>query len=154
MGRTSSSNWSADQSNLVGSASAGISYPGLQQDFCTLWHELVEEARYQRPYSIPSQILRAIRHHYIALHQGTDAAPTTFSSFFAMMEPSSYPLCDIASHRPNSTAVPAPNSRVVSLLTQPQCFTQCLPSPLCLWRHHRFTTSQRSWHHRGSPFAI
>ena len=92
--------------------------PGLQQDFCTLWNELVQEARNQGSYRIPSAILREIHHHYIALHQGTDTAPT--SSYFVRMQPSSYPLCDIASHRPNSTAhVPVPNSQAVSLLTQP-----------------------------------
>ena len=54
------------------------------------------------------KILRDIRHIYIALHQGTDAVPTAFSastdSFDPVLEqPSSYPLCDIASHHPDST---------------------------------------------------
>jgi hypothetical protein len=91
--------------------------PGLQHDFCTLWNELVQEARNQRlPYTTPVRILREIRHLYIALHQGTDAAPTAFSaSTFEfnpiLYRPSSYPLCDIASHRPDSTAhVSVPNS--------------------------------------------
>ena len=52
---------------------------GLQHDFCTLWNEIVQEARKQGYYSPPVRIVREIRHHYIALHQGTDAAPTAFS---------------------------------------------------------------------------
>ena len=99
--------------------------PGLQQDFCTLWNESVQEARIQGSMSIPARILRRLRHHYVALHEGTDAAPTTFSastdSFdFLEMRPSLYPFCDIASHRPNSiTHVPVPNPRAASLFTQP-----------------------------------
>ena len=89
---------------------------GLQHDFCTLWNEIVQEAKKRRPYSLPVAILREIRHHYIALHQGTDAAPTALSpstrSFDDILfEPSSYPLCDIASHR--TDCVPLP------LFTQP-----------------------------------
>jgi hypothetical protein len=83
---------------------------GLQHDFCTLWNEIVQEAKNQEPSSLVSDsvyTLRRIRHHYIALHQGTDAAPTAFSpstdSFDSILrEPLSYPLCDIASHRPDS----------------------------------------------------
>ena len=89
--------------------------PRLQHDFCTLWNELVQEAR---RHTIPVYILREIRHLYIALHQGTDASPTLFSNFtnidITLFVPSSYPLCNIASHRPGSTAyVPAPNSHAV-----------------------------------------
>ena len=89
--------------------------PRLQHDFCTLWNELVQEAR---RHTIPVYILREIRHLYIALHQGTDASPTLFSNFtnidITLFVPSSYPLCNIASHRPDSAArVPAPNSRAV-----------------------------------------
>ena len=74
---------------------------GLQHDFCTLWNEIVQEAKKQGSYR-HVHILREIRHHYIALHQGPDAAPTTFS-LSADNIPwhlSLYPLCDIASHRP------------------------------------------------------
>ena len=78
---------------------------GLQHDFCTLWNEIVQEARNQADYSTPVYILREIRHHYIALHQGTDAdltafSPSTRSLDSILFEPSSYPLCDIVSHRP------------------------------------------------------
>ena len=77
----------------------GNTLSGLQHDFCTLWNEIVQEAMNQGPYTTPVGFLNAIRHHYIALHQGTDASPT---AFFPAWMPSSYPSCDIASHRPDS----------------------------------------------------
>ena len=96
--------------------------PSLQRDFCTLWNEISQEARDQvnrRSFStlsstlssVPVLILRDIRHIYIDLHRGTDAVPTAFTdatdSFDAILEqPSSYPLCDIASHHPDSTTHP------------------------------------------------
>jgi Family of unknown function (DUF6535) len=75
--------------------------PGLQHDFCTIWNELVEEARNHQhsSYDTRVEILRSIRLLYITLHQGTDAAPTAFSHGFITPEPSSFPFCDIASHR-------------------------------------------------------
>ena len=75
----------------------------LQHDFCTLWNEIFQEAREQGPLRDPVRILKEIRHHYIALHQGTDAAPIEFSlstrSDDRVLDwPSSYTFCDIASH--------------------------------------------------------
>ena len=83
--------------------------PRLQHDFCTLWNEIVQEARNRGPRSNPVSILRWIRHLYITLHQGTEAAPTAFSvsthwSDDILRQPSSYPFCNLASHRPDSTA--------------------------------------------------
>jgi hypothetical protein len=79
--------------------------PRLQHDFCTLWNEIAQRARDQGSYATPSFILKRIHHLYIALHQGTDAAPTAFSAStyeytYILFEPSSYPFCKIASHRP------------------------------------------------------
>jgi hypothetical protein len=97
----------------------------LQHDFCTLWNETVEEARKQGPSASHVDILKKIRHLYIALHQGTAAAPTAFSASTdkydqILLNPSSYPLCKIASHRPDPTAhLSVPNSSVVSLPIQP-----------------------------------
>ena len=96
--------------------------PGLQHDFCTLWNEFAQEARSQpsQGSSTPIQILCEIRHLYIALHQGTGAAPTAFSASTNRFDrvlryPMSYPFCDIVSHLPNSTVfVPVPNSRAVT----------------------------------------
>ena len=73
--------------------------PVLQQEFCLLWNEISQGARNQGPYSIPTLILGEIRHLYVALHQGTGA----LSLDFTLGQPSSYPPCDIASHRPDST---------------------------------------------------
>ena len=84
--------------------------PVLQHDFCALWNEFVEEARIQGSFSIPTQILSGIRRLYVDLHQDTDAAPTAFSAStdslnLILLQPSSYPLCNIASHRhlPNAS---------------------------------------------------
>ena len=99
--------------------------PRLQHDFCRLWNELVQEARIRGPHTTPTHILRWTRHLYLALHQGTDAAPTAFSastpSFDRILsQPSSYPLCNIAGHRPDSTAlVPVAISGTAPLPTQP-----------------------------------
>jgi hypothetical protein len=87
----------------------GNTLPRLQHDFCTLWNEVHQEARNKGYDSRPVYFLRRIRHLYIALHQGTDAAPTAFSASTAwnddiLDQPSSYPVCSIASHRPDSTA--------------------------------------------------
>ena len=83
--------------------------PGLQHDFCTLWNEIVQEAMKQGHACTNAFILKDLRHLYIALHQGTDAAPTAFSPSTdrfdpIMFAPSSYPSCDIPSHRPDSIA--------------------------------------------------
>ena len=67
--------------------------PRLQHDFCTLWNEIVQVNK-EGLCSLAFWILCEIRHHYSASHQGTDAAPTA----------SLFPQCNIASHRPGSTA--------------------------------------------------
>ena len=102
----------------------------LQHDFCTLWNELVREAWSREGRSnlhIPIAILQRIRSLYITLHQGTDAVPPEFSAFTGdnplVDNPSSYPLCDIPSHRDSTAPIPDLNSHAVSpstqLLTQP-----------------------------------
>ena len=84
--------------------------PQLQHDFCSLWNEIVQEAHTRRPYSAPVFILREIRHLHIALHEGTYSPPTAFSASTAhgedsVWDPSSYPLCNVSSHR---TSIPPP----------------------------------------------
>jgi hypothetical protein len=76
---------------------------GLQHDFCALWNEITQEARSRGSSPIPYQFLRPIRHLYIALHQGTDAAPSAFdastSNYSGVLDyPFSYPLCNIPGH--------------------------------------------------------
>ena len=93
--------------------------PELQHDFCTVWNELVREARGGRRPIICIHILRLIRHLYIALHQGTESAPATFSASTDRPSPYMYMLCNIASHRPGSTPrVP---------VTQPRDFPDAPP---------------------------
>jgi hypothetical protein len=80
--------------------------PELQHDFCALWNQVVREAKNGEVYSYPVRILGEIRHYYIALHRGTDAAPTAFSESTDTIddildEPSSYPLCNLPSHSSN-----------------------------------------------------
>jgi hypothetical protein len=92
--------------------------PRLQRDFCTLWNELVQEARNRVPPTTPVLILNLIRHLYIALHQDTDAAPTAFSALILessgfLYEGRFYPFCKIDSHHPVSTphlSVPLPDA--------------------------------------------
>ena len=94
--------------------------PEQQHNFCTLWNELAQDARNQGSFTTPVEILREIRLLYISLHQGTDAAPTAFSASTGqydriLYEPSSYPLCDIASHRPDPLLHPPPTGRSTAL---------------------------------------
>ena len=82
--------------------------PGLQREFCALWNLCVQEAWNQGRDSYPVGILRLTRHLYIGLHEGTHAAPTSFSASTGdfeqiLLQPSSYPSCDIRDHRSDST---------------------------------------------------
>ncbi|KAN0140489.1 hypothetical protein V8E53_001698 [Lactarius tabidus] len=54
-------------------------------------------------------ILRQIRNVYLALHRGTDSAPTCFSSStgdydYILLLPTSYPVCRVPGHHPQSTS--------------------------------------------------
>jgi len=85
--------------------------PGLQNEFCTLWNEIVREARDRKHPHL--DVLRGIRHLYIALHRGTNAAPNSFDAStdedsFDHFDASDYPLCNLATHHPDSTAVSPP----------------------------------------------
>jgi hypothetical protein len=84
-------------------------HPRLQHDFCTLWNKIVQEAKEHGHSTAFVFILTEIRHLYIALHQGTDAAPTAFSAYTdefdkILFKPSSYPFCNLSSHRPDSAS--------------------------------------------------
>ena len=116
-------------------------FPELQHGFCTLWNELIQDAGIHRftrgrrgmrrlvPGS--SKILEKICCLYITLHPGTDAIFSPFIEGLHVpyvdgppppLQPEYYPLCDIASHRPDSTPhFPVPISRleVSSHLTHP-----------------------------------
>ena len=82
--------------------------PGLQNDFCALWNEIIRSARPRWIFLSPKSIslLREIRHHYIILHQDTEAEPIAFNGSTVSANPvlsdiQSYPLCNIAAHHPN-----------------------------------------------------
>jgi hypothetical protein len=74
--------------------------PGLQDNFCALWNELVQEARNRVDPSFPIEILREISRLYISLHQGTDsdAVPIDEPAF------NLYPFCNISGHHRYPTA--------------------------------------------------
>ena len=97
--------------------------PRLRHDFCTLWNEIVQEVQRHGAGSTPILILKEIRHLYIALHEGTDAAPVAYSDLITdddniLLSPLSYPLCDVVEHRPDSTVqVPAPIGKTAHPLT-------------------------------------
>jgi hypothetical protein len=89
-------------------------HPGLRNEFCALWNDIVRRAR-TVPYP-HIRILSGIRHLYIALHQGTDAAPIAFDASTPSDDPDLenlrvYPLCNIAAHHADSNA-PASTQRL------------------------------------------
>jgi hypothetical protein len=78
--------------------------PELRHEFCSLWNKILRDARRDGVDSTAIKILREIRHAYIELHKGTDAAPTAFSArtFYynpILAKPLSYRFCNIAHHR-------------------------------------------------------
>jgi hypothetical protein len=79
--------------------------PDLQHEFCDMWNELVRNSGSQYSQNLSIHILKHIRNVYVAIHQGTSATPTAFSSTTSdrdsiLLFPLSYPLCQIAHHRP------------------------------------------------------
>ncbi|KAH9954372.1 hypothetical protein BGW80DRAFT_1467817 [Lactifluus volemus] len=73
--------------------------PGLQHDFCALWNKL----RNKESSYLTNYVLKPNRHHFIALHQGTDAVPTAFDASTDDSDPilrwlPSYPLCNVLGH--------------------------------------------------------
>ena len=89
---------------IVSNFDARNTLPFLQHDFCRLWNQLISMTR-EGPYirALAVQILRNIRHVYIALHQGTDAALIALHGSTADNDPiiffaSSYRPCNLPSH--------------------------------------------------------
>ena len=102
--------------------------PGLQHDFCDLWNEITRKAQNDLTFCIALHILRPIRHLYIALHQGTDAAPTAFNAStsddaIVLLSGSSYPLCNIPGHHPVSATGENAHSPTDTSPTHPPCNT-------------------------------
>ena len=92
--------------------------PELQHEFCALWNQITQEARNRGGVIvIPYHVLRPIRRLYIALHQGTHAAPTAFDTStddddFILFQSSSYPLCNIRSHLSESNSATNDNTHL------------------------------------------
>jgi hypothetical protein len=90
----------------------------LQHEFCALWNQIVRKAQNDNDpdHNIPWWILHPMRGIYISLHQGTDSAPTQFSTTYnldgaALEDPSMYPLCIDPSHiLDNSTPTTFPRT--------------------------------------------
>ncbi|KAH9971387.1 hypothetical protein BGW80DRAFT_1322167 [Lactifluus volemus] len=118
--------------------------PALQHDFCALWNEIALEAGKSGSYRIPISILRNIRHHYIALHEGTDAAPTEFSASTqdrdsVLFRSSSYPSCNITSHH---IYVPHPEATLTATTPSSRRHPSSLPA---------LTTNHNHLHHSILP---
>ena len=89
--------------------------PDLQHDFCALWNQIVHQVQngnvqYGDARRMVIRMLSPIRNVYIALHQDTNSAPTQFSAStddrdYILWEPSSYPVCNVASHHPDTTSL-------------------------------------------------
>jgi len=71
--------WGLDVLRQLPSFDIHNTLPGLRQDFCALWDTIVQESRKGGDGSNPSLILREIRHFYLALSRGADAAPDACS---------------------------------------------------------------------------
>jgi Family of unknown function (DUF6535) len=146
--------------------------PGLQHDFCSIWNEIAQKAHEGGSYSYSVSILRDTRHIYIALHQGTDAALTAFSSSTddrdpILFCPSSYPLCNIPGHQTviastGETAHPPtiisptlpPPDAVLNTIT-PSAAPDVLPSPALTPDHSRIPPADEpSLHDISHPTAI
>ena len=82
--------------------------PELQYGFCALWNQIIGKVQNDNDRMMTYYILGQIRNVYLALHQGTDSAPATFSASTRdgdpiLWDPSSYRTCNIPSHYPDST---------------------------------------------------
>ena len=93
----------------------------LQNEFCALWNEMVLKAQNDHEWKIASDILKRIQRVYNTLHPGTDdsdliwslyvRATTDDQNVILSVDPSTYPLCNIAGHSSadsHNNAVPSP----------------------------------------------
>jgi len=129
--RTASSGWQILKS--LSKFDIRNTVPRLQNKFCALWNEVVLESRSRGWASKPVKVLRAIRHLYIALHEGTDAAPTAFDAstedWTILCRPSSYPFCNIDTHHPSGQEIqPILGGSAAPQQTEESNITPGLPS--------------------------
>jgi hypothetical protein len=119
--------------------------PELQHDFRALWNEIT------RTHSkfLSSWFLSPVRHLYIALHQGTGAAPSAFDAstedddYSIHEDPSSYPSCNIPGHHPQINIVAA---------TAENTHPSAIPLPTVLPPHSVLSAVTPSTVPYGSPF--
>ncbi|KAH8986147.1 hypothetical protein EDB92DRAFT_1880910 [Lactarius akahatsu] len=110
--------------------------PELQHEFCALWNQIVLKAQNDDDEAIALYIIRRIRDVYVALHQGTDSAPTRFSASTRNWEPmlrhpSSYPVCNVAGHihdNSASTTFSRTATLVPASLSSPDAPSSLVPS--------------------------
>ena len=99
----------------------------LQQDFCTLWNAIVQEAKNDRFGSTRTQILAGIRHLFAPLHQGTNASPNQFPAPLDSIDdsdpilswPPLYPSCNIPGHHPDLAAQAPPPPSIIRRHSEP-----------------------------------
>ena len=85
----------------------GHTCPDLQHEFCGVWNQLVDLAQNDdRPHivCVATAALKNVRKLYVELHNGTNAAPTSFSGGTDDGDPvlddaRSYCKCDVVEHR-------------------------------------------------------
>lgn len=118
------------------------SLPELQHDFCVLWNEVVQKSRKDEDYFTPFFVLERIRHIFVALHPGINTTSPVFAASTDPFDPilfqgSSYPLCDIADHRPlysapqpseNQGAIPSGSASTPSVVPYCGAIPAALPS--------------------------
>ncbi|KAH9031390.1 hypothetical protein EDB83DRAFT_2525764 [Lactarius deliciosus] len=111
--------------------------PELQHEFCSLWNQIVFKARNDDDREMAYRILSPIRHIYLTLHQDTDSARTRLSAFThglddILFEPSSYPVCKVAGHIHDNSAILHDNAALVPSITSPAASPLSVSSPLRL----------------------
>ncbi|KAH9057283.1 hypothetical protein EDB87DRAFT_1823795 [Lactarius vividus] len=98
--------------------------PELQHEFCALWNQIVFKAQNDNSWRMIGYILAAIRDVYTALHQETNFVPD-------MWDPSSYPLCNVPGHRPDSAPhIHADSASTTSARTVLRDTTALIPASL------------------------
>ncbi|KAH9071424.1 hypothetical protein EDB83DRAFT_2517226 [Lactarius deliciosus] len=107
--------------------------PDLQHEFCSLWNQIVLKA--QNNGEMAYSILRPIRRIYLTLHQDTDSAPTRFSASTGdlddiLRDPSSYPVCKVAGHIHDNSAIQHDNAVLVPSISSPAASPLFVSSPL------------------------
>ena len=106
--------WESSWPNFLGVLEAASNLdvrdtsPELQHNFCALWNQIVLKVQNDNDAQLAYFVLGQIRNTYITLHHDTKSAPTRFSPSTGdedviLWRPSSYPLCNILGHHPDST---------------------------------------------------